>query len=237
MKVILYARFSPRRDEDTSESNEAQFRQMRAWAEAEGHEVVGEFEDRAMSGSDARRPGLWAAVESTKRGYTLVVTELSRLARSMFDSVMAEAKLKKAGATYISLKGEGTWDDDPNQKLQRRILQAFAEWWVGNHADVTSARMNAHQNAGRRMSSICPYGWKQDPEDPARMLKEPHERAVITQIIRLRNQGHSLRGIASVLSDNGIRCRGGPWHHGTIRNILRRERHKPVTTSQVHPEQ
>jgi len=48
---ILYARFSPRRNEDECESIEAQFDFFRKYCSENNVEIVGEFADRALSGA------------------------------------------------------------------------------------------------------------------------------------------------------------------------------------------
>ena len=68
MKVILYARFSPRPDAAESESNDAQFDLCRAHAKRMGWTVAGEYQDAARSGDDEDRPGLWAALDALTKG-------------------------------------------------------------------------------------------------------------------------------------------------------------------------
>jgi len=98
-KGVLYARFSPRRNADESESIEAQFDFCRKWCEENNVEIVGEFADRALSGGDEERPELWAAIEALERSYVLVVYRLDRLARSVYLSdIMAEYERKVIGA-------------------------------------------------------------------------------------------------------------------------------------------
>jgi len=52
MKAILYARFSPRPHAEDCDSCERQIADLRAWCKAHNHEIVGEFQDRALSGGD-----------------------------------------------------------------------------------------------------------------------------------------------------------------------------------------
>lgn len=48
---VIYARFSPRRNEDQCESIEAQFDFCRKWCKENNVEVVVEFADRSLSGA------------------------------------------------------------------------------------------------------------------------------------------------------------------------------------------
>ena len=128
MKAIIYARFSPRRNAEQCESIETQLDLCRDYCRKQGHEIIVEYDDRALSGSEEDRPGLWNAIEALKRDYVLVVYRLDRLARSMYLSYLIEQAVKKRGAKIVSICGEGTWQDNPEDELVRRILQALAEY-------------------------------------------------------------------------------------------------------------
>lgn len=126
MKAIIYTRFSPRRNAEQCESIEMQLDLCREYCLKHGIKIVGEYNDRALSGSEEDRPGLWNAVEALKRDYTLIVYRLDRLARSVYLSYIIEQAVKKYGAKIVSICGEGTWQDQPEDELVRRILQALA---------------------------------------------------------------------------------------------------------------
>ena len=72
------------------------------------------------------------------------------------------------------------------------------------------------------MSAQLPCGWRQDPADPARMLKDPQEQSVIRKIARFNSEGLGYREIARRLDQDGYDCRGGVWYHTTIKGILTR---------------
>ncbi len=234
---IIYARFSPRRHEEESESIEAQVDFCRAWCEKNNVKVVGEFADRALSGGDEDRPELWAAIAALERGYVLVVYRLDRLARSVYLSDIIERAVHTKKATFLSIAGEGTWSDSDEDFLIRKILQALAEYERKVISARTKAAMLRHQANGRLMGSIPPYGWKIDPEDSKRIVKNSYERIIINQIKRLHGKGLSLRKIASELTNLKYKPRKvskkfngrtvlvkGKWCPQTIHVVLKRLR-------------
>jgi site-specific DNA recombinase len=234
-KGVLYARFSPRRNADESESIEAQFDFCRKWCEENNVEIVGEFADRALSGGDEERPELWAAIEALERSYVLVVYRLDRLARSVYLSDIIERAIKRKKATFISVCGEGTWGFTDEDWLVRKILQTLAEYERKVIGARTKAAMLRHQANGRLMGSIPRYGFMLDPEDKRKVLKNQYEQVVINQIKRLHQQDFSLRQIAAELSNLGYKPRKvrrifkgkpvyvkGKWNPQTIRLILKR---------------
>jgi len=86
-----------------------------------------------------------------------------------------------------------------------------------------SATMLARQDAGRRVSSIPPYGWTTDPARPWRLTPQPEEQQVRERILRDAAAGETLRGIARGLDAAGVPCRSGrAWSHQTVGAIVRR---------------
>jgi len=234
---IVYARFSPRRNEDECESIEAQFDFCRQWCKQNNVEIVAEFADRALSGGDEERPELWAAIEALERSYVLIVYRLDRLARSVYLSDIIERAIQRKKATLISISGEGTWGFTDEDWLVRKILQTLAEYERKVIGARTKAAMLRHQANGRLMGSIPRYGFMLDPEDSKRIVKNPYERIVINQIKRLHNKGLSLRQIAAELTNLTYKPRKvlrmfkgkpvfvkGKWCPQTIHVVLKRLR-------------
>lgn len=234
---ILYARFSPRKNANECESIEAQVDFCRAYCKENNIEIVSEFADRALSGADEARPELWAAIAALERGYVLVVYRLDRLARSVYLSDIIERAVLTKKATFLSIAGEGTWSDSDEDFLIRKILQALAEYERKVISARTKAAMLRHQAKGRLMGSIPPYGFKIDPENSRRIVKNPYERIIINQIKRLHNKGLSLRKIAAELTNLKYKPRKvkkkfrgrtvlvkGKWCPQTIHVVLKRLR-------------
>ncbi len=221
-KVILYARFSPRRNAEQCESIEIQFDLCRDYCRKRNYDIIAEHSDRALSGGEEDRPGLWNAIESLKRDYLLVVYRLDRLARSVYLSYLIEQAVKKRHAKIVSICGEGTFQDNPEDELVRRILQALAEYERKVIAARTKAAMQRHQANCRKISSIAPYGYIIDPCQPDRLILHVNEQKTIRLIQRLKHRGHSRRAICRLLQAHHIPARGQSWHHATIAKILER---------------
>lgn len=221
-QAIIYARFSPRRNEETCESIETQIELCRAYCARKGYSVTAEYSDRAMSGKDGERPGLWDALNAVKAGTVLVTYRLDRLARSVYLSHVIEQQVAKQHGSIESTAGEGTWDDSEDQWLVRKILQTLAEYERKVIGHRTSQAMRRHQKNGRRMSAQAPYGWKRDPDDSARIVRDEAEQQAIIAACEFRRGGMSYRQIARLFQSGQIPCRGKNWHHGTIRRIVKK---------------
>ncbi len=91
----------------------------------------------------------------------------------------------------------------------------------------TSKAMLARQDAGRRVSSIPPYGWTTDPVRPWRLTPQPEEQEVRQRILREAAAGKTFRAIARGLDAAGVPSRAGrTWSHQTVGAIVRRAAHK-----------
>lgn len=223
MAAILYGRFSPRPNAADCDSVERQLTDLREYCEKNAIPVRAEYGDRALSGADHERPGLWDAIAAVKRGDILLVRNMDRLARDVLLCEMVLKEIADKGALAVSMNGEGTDSQTPEGTFIRQIFQAFAQYQRAVIRSKTAAAMRRHQKNGRRMSEKTPYGWHRDPTDVAQMVRDPTEQQHIEEICEAYREGDSLRSIARTMENRNEPCRGGTWHHATIKSILRRE--------------
>jgi DNA invertase Pin-like site-specific DNA recombinase len=99
-----------------------------------------------LSGRTAERPELWECLEFLRTGDTLVVTELSRLGRSLHDLLAIVAGLRKRGIGFTSLH-ENLDTTTPGGRLVFHVFAALAEFIrelivEGTHEGLAAARAN-----------------------------------------------------------------------------------------------
>ena len=221
MKAIIYTRFSPRRNEDKSESCETQRAICEQYCLDHGHEVVDYYEDRALSGSDADRPGIWQAIDQLRKNYVLIAFKADRLARDVYLSECIRRATEKAGATVEVVQG-GSNGTAPEDRLIQQVLAAFAEYERKMIALRTKYAMLQHQKDGRRMSRFAPYGWQIDPDDPKQMIEDAIEQQAIEHIKTMHQAGEGSSKIARSLDELGFSARSGQWNHKTVTRIIKR---------------
>lgn len=219
-QAIIYARFSPRPNAGESESIETQFEACEEYCNQQNYRIRSKYCDRAISGADEDRPGLWDAVADLKSGDVLVVYKLDRLARSVFLSHTVERMARKVGATIRSIKNEGTWGDSPEDRVLRNILRSFDEYYREANAKRISDAMRRHVRNGRIMTDPkrLPYGWMIKSMEKRTMKPHPEEMEVIGQIREMSERSESAYAIANTLNDAGLLPRSGKW---TVTKILR----------------
>src|SRR3954451_14755551 len=100
MRAAIYARVSTERQE-RQQTIESQLAALRAWAEAEGHEMNDShvFRDEGHSGARLDRPGLDALRDAVRDGEVEIVSVLApdRLARNYAYKVLLMEEPRRAG--------------------------------------------------------------------------------------------------------------------------------------------
>ena len=128
--AVIYARVSSVSDR---QSTDRQVADLRAFAQREGIEVVGEYEEHG-SGAREDRPELLRCVEFLRRGgcNTLLVSEISRLGRTVKGVVNTIDELTKVGVNVYfldinlwTLLPDGT--ENPMAKIILTVLALGAE--------------------------------------------------------------------------------------------------------------
>jgi len=222
MKLISYLRVSTSEQASSGLGLEAQRQDIAAWAEVEGHIVVGEYVDAGLSGTlpvDAR-PALLDALNALSRGYGLIISKWDRVARNMQMQFVVEYMAERVGAVLVCAEGEN--DDSPDAALMKHIKAAFAQYEVARTRARTRAAIAVRKKQGKRTGQI-PYGYHVDLDGET--LRKLHgEQCVIDYVRAWSAMGHSQRAIVARLNEDvNLRklARGKRWHKTTVARILR----------------
>ncbi len=127
MKLVIYARYSSH--SQTEQSIEGQLIACYDYAKNNGHTVVGEYIDRAQSGTTDNRIEFQRMIADSDRHTFdgVLVYQLDRFARNRFDSAVNKAKLKKNGVRVLSAREN--INDDASGILVEGILESMAEYY------------------------------------------------------------------------------------------------------------
>ena len=128
MNAVIYARYSC--DRQTEQSIEGQLRECKAFAASEGIHIIGEYIDRAISGTTANRPEFQRMIADSryKTFQAVIVYKLDRFARNRYDSAMYKSKLKANGVRVLSAKEHIT--DSPEGIILEGLLEAMTSTTV-----------------------------------------------------------------------------------------------------------
>ena len=104
MNTVIYARFSSHSQRE--QSIEGQLKTCYKFAADNGYTVIGEYIDRAQSGTNDNRAEFQQMIaDSDKHTFNAVIVyQLDRFARNRYDSAINKAKLKKNGVRVVSAR-------------------------------------------------------------------------------------------------------------------------------------
>ena len=127
MNAVIYARFSSHSQRE--QSIEGQLKTCYKFAADNGYTVIGEYIDRAQSGTNDNRAEFQRMIaDSDKHTFNAVIVyQLDRFARNRYDSAINKAKLKKNGVRVVSARENIT--DDASGILVEGILESMAEYY------------------------------------------------------------------------------------------------------------
>lgn len=234
MKAVIYARFSPRPKArvEACSSIEVQVTRCRDYCKGFEYELADEhvFADSEASGANTDRPGLEAAIKVACRlKAVLIVYSLSRLARNTADALMLAERLSAAGA-HLAMLDTRIDTSTPVGRCFYAILAAITQLEREQTAERTKEAMLHQQANGRRVSDRLPFGLMEDEASDVHphngrsswMVPCSEEQAIIARMVELRGRKFGYRAIGRRLVKENLLCRGGAWHHGTIKSILSR---------------
>lgn len=219
-QAVGYIRVSTVEQANEGVSLEAQQVRIETWGAANGYEIAALFVDRGLSGKRMdNRKELHKALAALRKDSVLVVYSLSRLARSTRDALALCELIGKKKADLVSLS-ESLDTTSAMGKAMFSFVAVMAELERNLIAERTAAALAYKRNRGEVYSPV-PFGFQ---AIDGRLEAVESEARVVAEILRQREGGSTLVGIAERLNAQGVEGKkGGQWYASTIAYILKRE--------------
>lgn len=216
--AVIYARYSS--DNQREESIEGQLRDCYSYAERNGIVVVGEYIDRAMTGTSDARPSFQEMIYDSgdHKFNTVLVWKLDRFSRDRADNVVYKAALKKNGVRVISIMEH--IPEGPEGILIESILEGYAEFY--------SVELSQKLRRGIRESALkkkvlhgrIALGYKKG-EDGCYAIEE-ETAPIVKYIFEEYAAGTPMLDIAEALNAKGYVSRDGKkFTRTSFQHILR----------------
>ena len=211
-RVALYARVSTEMQAEEGFSIEAQLNEMRAYAAQRGWRVVAEFVDAGISGSTMERPGLRALLEAAQAHQfdVVLVHELSRLSRSVFDTFEIFDQLGRAQVGFASVREQQFDLSQPHGRFFLTMIASINQYYLDMLRVHTQKSKRERARQGLYNASVAPYGYRHvgDARTPPEVVEE--EAKVVRRVFEMYATGrYTCRQIAEVLNGEGYRTRSG----------------------------
>jgi site-specific DNA recombinase len=223
MRAVGYFRVSTAGQAEDGVSLRAQSERYGRWCADHGVAESHGFTDAVSGKRSDNRPGLKGALAEVCRppAGVLVVYSLSRLARSVKDTLAIAERLERAGAHLVSLT-ESIDTTTPMGRAFFQITAVLAELERGLIAERTRGIMADKRGRGERLGQI-PYG-KRLAADGVTLEDDPGERAIVKHARALHRDGASTREVARQLQQlwPDRTKNGGRWSKTTVGRLIDR---------------
>ena len=227
MNVIIYARYSS--DRQTEQSIEGQLKECYEYAQRNGYTVVGEYIDRAISGTTDHRPEFLRMIADgdKKLFQAVLVYQLDRFARNRYDSATYKARLKKNGIRVLSARENIS--DDASGVLMEAVLEGMAEYYSVELSQKIRRGMDINAEKCLSTGGNVALGFYVD--DKKRFQIDLNTAPVVKQIFEMYASGHSMADIIRYLNANHIKTSyGNAFNKNSINRILRNKRYIGIYT-------
>lgn len=219
--TAIYARYSSHSQNDAS--IEQQIAECEQYARQNGLQVVGTYEDRAISGKKDNRPGFQRMLRAAERHefQVLLAYKSNRIARNMINALKTEERLNNAGVRVVYCKEE--FGDNVTGRFMLRTMMNMNQFYSENMAEDIRRGMRDSAQKGKVLASI-PFGYRKD--ENGKYAIDELAAPIVQEIFRRVVDDESFADIARDLNSRGIYTKlGKPWGKNSFRSLLTNERY------------
>lgn len=221
-KIVVYARFSS--ENQREESIDAQLRACRDYARSHKYLVIGEYVDRAFTGTNDNRPEFQKMIEDSRRGnFDLVlVHKLDRFSRNVEQTIRYISELRDSGVELKSVIEQ--FDNTPEGEFMRNMMSNISQYYVRNLAREVVKGMRENAYKCLHVGGKPPLGYYVDSEKKYQI--DDREAKIVQKIFELYIDGNTHQRIIAELNSLGYQNkRGTEWTKNSLLSILRNEKY------------
>lgn len=219
MKAAIYARVSTEDQAREGFSLEAQLEMLRAYCEAQGHEVTKEYVDDGYSGRSTRRPAYQRMMAEMDEWDILTVIKMDRIHRNSKNFMIMMEDLDSKGKGFSST----TESLDTSNAIGRFVvdmIQRLAQLESEQIGERTYVGLREKAESAQGLLGFRPPFGYTVAEGGLSVVEE--EALTASRIFAMYRDGSTYDLIAYTLNREGKRTRTGSiWTVYNIRNILR----------------
>ncbi len=170
--------------------------------------VVDEYIDDGWSGTNFDRPDVKRLLDDAQSGKisTIIVKDLSRFGRNYIQvGQYIDYIFPAYGIRFIAISDNiDTAERNSTAMDMMPIMNVFNEWHAANTSKKVRSVKEASWKAGKYSDWGYPYGYKAGTDEKRTAVIDEPAAQVVRRIFDLRVNGESSRGIARILTDEGI---------------------------------
>lgn len=204
LNAVLYCRYSS--TQQTENSIDGQLRECHRFADYHGYKIIGEYIDRAKSGTsvEQRDDFLRMISDAKKQQFAyIIVYRFDRFARNRYDSVVYKRQLAISGVRVISATEAVA--DGPDGAILEAMYEAMDESYSRRLSAITLRGIQEATRKGIWCSAI-PFGYHTEDK---RLIIDEKEAPAVREIYTQYAEGKTKSEIAKWLNGHGYRTRHG----------------------------
>jgi site-specific DNA recombinase len=219
-RIAIYIRVSTEEQAENPEGSiKNQEQRLREYvrlknSDAPFGEIAEVFCDPGISAKDMKRPALQKMLTKIRSGEVnlVLVTEISRLSRSMRDFTLLWDFLKEHGCEFQSLR-DNFDTTTPAGEMILFTLANFAQFERKQLGERISQAFLARAKRGLWNGGVIPLGYELNPDKPGHLRVVPKEAEIVKDAFETFLREETLARTGKALNDKGVRLpqklRGG----------------------------
>lgn len=222
MNAVIYARYSSHAQNE--QSIEGQLKECYSFAKAQGYNVIGEYIDRAQSGTNDNREEFQRMVLESSDGNfdAVIVYQLDRFARNRYDSAVNKAILKKNGVRVVSARENIT--EDASGILVEGVLESLAEYFSAELSQKVRRGMLINAEKCLFNGGTIPFGFSIDEEK--HYVINPDQAFIVIEIFERYSSGETIKSIAEDLKIRQVKTnKGSYFEKSSLQRLLRNKKY------------
>lgn len=243
MNAVIYARYSSHNQ--TECSIEGQLEECRRYAENNNINIVGEYIDRAKSGTKDDRDNFLKMIEESKNKTfeAILVYQLDRFARNKYDSVIYKKQLKDRGIRVLSVRENIS--QDASGILMESVLEGMAEYFSVELGQKVKRGMKLNADNCYYNGGTIPLGYKLEIVNDEkfnnglkkavkkRYVIDDEKAPIVKKIFEMYASDKRMVEIIDYLNKLGLTTAyDKPFNRSSIRRILENKKYIGIYTYQ-----
>jgi len=204
-KAVIYARYSSERQ--TEQSIEGQLKICQEYAQRANIAIVGEYIDRAISGTHDKRPEFQKMInhaKSKEQHFSIIlVYKLDRFSRDKYESVVYKKELKANGVAVVS--ATELISNTPEGILLESVIEGYNQFYSAELSQKIKRGNRMNVEKGLWTGGNLPYGYKVIDR---KVYIDEEQAEVIRKIFNDYANGKSKKQIVKELNAKGVKTKG-----------------------------
>lgn len=236
MNAVIYARYSSHNQ--TECSIEGQLEECRKYAKQNNINIIGEYIDRAKSGTKDDRDNFLKMIEDSKNKTFegVLVYQLDRFARNKYDSVIYKKQLKDRGIRVLSARENIS--QDASGILMESVLEGMAEYFSVELGQKVRRGMKLNADCCYYNGGTIPLGYKLEEVNDDRFnngikkavkkkyVIDEEKAPIVKKIFEMYANDNKMIEIINYLNSLNLRTAyDKPFNKSSIRRILENKKY------------